>query len=64
VRRNFCSESLKVRDHLEDLGVDEKIILRWILEKRGGGDVDWIRLAQDRDQWRTAVNTVMNLQVP
>jgi hypothetical protein len=21
--------------------------------------VDWIRLAQDRDQWRTLVNTVM-----
>jgi hypothetical protein len=23
----------KVRDHLEDLGVDEKIILNWILKK-------------------------------
>jgi hypothetical protein len=28
------------------------------------GDVDWIHLAQDRDRWRTLVNTVMNLQVP
>jgi hypothetical protein len=25
---------------------------------------DWIKLAQDRDQWRTLVNTMMNLQVP
>jgi hypothetical protein len=36
-----------------------KIILR---EIRWGG-VDWIDLAQDRDQWRVLVNTVMNLRL-
>jgi hypothetical protein len=25
--------------------------------------VYWIDLAQDRDQWRTVVNTIMNLRV-
>jgi hypothetical protein len=26
--------------------------------------VDWIDLAQDRDQWRDLVNTLMNIRVP
>jgi hypothetical protein len=29
----------------------------------GRGGVDWINLAQDRDQWRAFVNTVMELWV-
>jgi hypothetical protein len=37
-------------------------ILKWILE-RGWDGLDWIVLAQDRDQWRALVKKIMNLQV-
>jgi hypothetical protein len=30
---NILVESLDGRDHLQDLGVDGKVILEWILEK-------------------------------
>jgi hypothetical protein len=33
---DFWLNNLKGRDHSEDLGVDEKIILEWILGKRIG----------------------------
>jgi hypothetical protein len=43
---------------------------RWVdniimaLIEIGWDGMDWIELAQDRDQWRALVNTVMNLRVP
>jgi hypothetical protein len=50
-------------DHLEDLGVDGRIILKLIFKKWDGG-MDWIDMAQDRDRWRALVSAVMNLRVP
>jgi hypothetical protein len=43
---------------------------RWVnnikmnLREIGWGDMDWIDLVQDMDQWKALVNTVMNLRVP
>jgi hypothetical protein len=35
-----------------------------LVREIGWGGMDWIDLAQDRDQWRVLVNTVMNFRVP
>jgi hypothetical protein len=43
---------------------------RWVdnikmdLREIGLGGMDWITLAEDRDQWRALVNTVMEFRVP
>jgi hypothetical protein len=37
--------------------------IRMDFREVGWEGVDWIRLDQDRDQWRALVNTVMNLLV-
>jgi hypothetical protein len=34
------------------------------LREIGLNGVDWIDLAQDSDQWKALLNTVMNLHVP
>jgi hypothetical protein len=52
-------ENQKERDHWEDQDVGMWTILIWILEREDGMD-----MAQDRDQWRALVNTVLNLWVP
>jgi hypothetical protein len=38
-------------------------IIRMDLKEIGREDVDWMHLAQDRDQWKAVVNTVMNIRV-
>jgi hypothetical protein len=34
-----------------------------VLEEIGWGNMGWIDLAQDRDQWRALVNALMNLRI-
>ena len=42
------------KSHLEDLGVDERKILKWIFKM-------WIDLPQDRDWSRALLNAVTNI---
>jgi hypothetical protein len=49
-----------VKDHLE------KTRHRWEnikmdLKERGSGELDWIHVAVDRDQWQAVVNMVIRL---
>jgi hypothetical protein len=38
--------------------------IKMVLREIGWDGMDWIELAQDRNQWRALLNTVMNLRVP
>jgi hypothetical protein len=38
--------------------------VRMDLVEMGFGYVDWIGMAQDRDRWKSLVNSVLNLRVP
>jgi hypothetical protein len=49
VHKGFWWGNLRRRNPLEDLGVDRKIILKWIFKTWDGG-IDWIDLAQVRDR--------------
>jgi hypothetical protein len=50
--------------------ITRKANTKWVdnikmdLREIGWDDMDWIDLAQNRDQWRALVNTEMNLRVP
>jgi hypothetical protein len=55
-------EKPEENNHLEDTGVDGRMILKWILNMLDGG-MDWIHLAQNRGRWQTLVNAVINFRV-
>ena len=56
----FWWGGLRERDHLQNLGVDGRMILKRGLQYLGWRGKNWIALAQDRDRWRVFVSAVMN----
>jgi hypothetical protein len=53
---NLQQEYLQMRIMVDNIKMD--------LREIGWDGVDWIDMAQDRDQWRALVITVLNLRVP
>jgi hypothetical protein len=66
-KTNACRMFVGKPEEKRSLG---RLRRRWVdnikmdLREIGWGGMDWIDLAQDRDQWRSRVNTVINLRVP
>jgi hypothetical protein len=59
----YLWESQKERDHWEDQIRRRVDNIKMDLREIRWDGVDWIDMAQDRDQWRALVNTVLNLRV-
>jgi hypothetical protein len=51
----FWKESLREKEHLEDIRVDGMISLRI-----GRDGLDWTDVTEERDRWRAVVDNVMN----
>lgn len=55
----MCGRDLKERDKLEDLGLDMRIMSKWILKIVWDG-MDWINLATYSGKWEAMVEVVIS----
>jgi hypothetical protein len=66
-KRNACRILEKKPEGKRPLGRPRR---RWVdnnkmdLREIGCDGINWIDMAEDSDQWRALVNTVMNVRVP
>jgi len=63
VKTGFWLVYVTQRDHLEDLGIDDKIILRWTFTKSDGEAWIGFIVAQDRDRWQALADVAINFRV-
>jgi hypothetical protein len=63
IRTGFWCGALRKEDHFEYIGVDCRIILKWIFKKWDGEKTGliWLRIGTGRP---ALVNAVLNLRVP
>ena len=59
----FGGGKLMERDHLEEPGLDGRIILGWIFGS-GIWGMEWLDLTSNRERSWAIANVVMNLRVP
>jgi hypothetical protein len=64
VYTGFWWGNLRKRHHLEDPGLDGRIILGQIFRKWNVGGMERIDLFRDGNRWRAVVTAVMNHRVP
>jgi hypothetical protein len=63
MQTGFRRRNLKGRYHLEGLDVEEKMILKWILNKYVWRVLTGFIWLKTGTRWQAVVNTVMNLWV-
>jgi hypothetical protein len=60
----FRSGNLKKIEHLEGFAKDGSVVLKMDIKEITWKSMTWINLAQDTEQWRVVVSTLMSLLVP
>jgi hypothetical protein len=60
----FWWGNLRERDHVERPRCRWEYNIKMALQDVGCEGMDGIDLTQDRDRWRTVVNTAMNIRFP